>query len=129
MLTVVTGPPCAGKSTYIEEHAQHGDVIIDLDRIALALTTNDTTHHEYNATVRDVAIAARHAAITAAMRHRSSNVWIIDSKPSAKARRDYEARRARTVHLDPGIAVCMQRAREHRPQHAQAVIATYYGVE
>ena len=47
MLTIVTGPPCGGKTTHIANHAHPGDIIIDLDRIALALTTDDTTHHYY----------------------------------------------------------------------------------
>lgn len=34
---VVTGPPCSGKSTYVDEHANRGDLVIDLDRIAYAV--------------------------------------------------------------------------------------------
>jgi predicted kinase len=31
MLTVVTGPPCAGKTTYVRNNAKPGDIIIDFD--------------------------------------------------------------------------------------------------
>ena len=37
MLYVVTGPPTAGKSSWIEARAKPTDIVIDLDRIALAL--------------------------------------------------------------------------------------------
>lgn len=33
MITLVTGAPASGKSTYVRYHAKPGDVIIDLDRI------------------------------------------------------------------------------------------------
>ena len=29
-LTIVAGPPCAGKSTFVEEHKRAGDTVIDL---------------------------------------------------------------------------------------------------
>jgi predicted kinase len=35
MITVVTGPPCGGKSTYIQDNAKDGDIIIDMDRLKL----------------------------------------------------------------------------------------------
>ena len=38
MLYVVTGPPAAGKSAWIQARAKAADVVIDLDRIASALT-------------------------------------------------------------------------------------------
>ncbi len=37
MLRIINGPPAAGKTTFVREHAQHGDIIIDLDHIANAL--------------------------------------------------------------------------------------------
>lgn len=55
-LTIVTGPPCGGKSTHIATHATPGDIVIDLDRIALALTTDDTTHHDYGTHIRYIAL-------------------------------------------------------------------------
>ncbi len=33
-LTIVYGPCCGGKSTYVEQHRQPGDLVIDLDVIA-----------------------------------------------------------------------------------------------
>lgn len=36
MIRIVTGPPCAGKSTYVAEHKDDGDVV-DFDLIARAM--------------------------------------------------------------------------------------------
>lgn len=76
MLYVVTGPPCSGKSTHVRTHAQPGDVIIDFDPIAQAL--GSPKPHEHPGHIRHVTIAARKAAITAALTvcHRAT-VWIV----------------------------------------------------
>lgn len=37
-LTIVFGPPGSGKSTYVQEHAGSGDLVIDLDLIAAELS-------------------------------------------------------------------------------------------
>jgi predicted kinase len=33
-VTLVYGPPCAGKSTFVQERALPGDVVLDFDVIA-----------------------------------------------------------------------------------------------
>lgn len=37
MLTVITGPPCGGKTQYARKHALPGEVIVDFDAIAVEL--------------------------------------------------------------------------------------------
>ncbi|MEU0174083.1 hypothetical protein ABZ178_12105 [Streptomyces massasporeus] len=44
MLYVITGPPAAGKSSWIDAHAKPEDVVIDLDRITVALTGPGAPH-------------------------------------------------------------------------------------
>lgn len=36
MVHVISGAPCAGKTTYVKEHQKSGDVVIDADAIASA---------------------------------------------------------------------------------------------
>lgn len=38
---VIHGCPCAGKSTYVREHAHKNDLIVDIDRIYTAVSIND----------------------------------------------------------------------------------------
>lgn len=132
MITVVTGPPCGGKSTYVSEHARTGDIIVDMDRIALALTTDDVSHHDYGPQVRQVARAVRSAAVTEAIKISQLSllsVWIIDTDPRPEARRQYSLASARYVELDPGKNVCLTRL-QSRPvgNHAlvKKVLHDYY---
>lgn len=127
MLTVVTGPPCGGKSTYIRTNSQPGDIIIDLDRIALALAHDTTEHHNYGQAVRHVAMAARRGAVQAALNvAHQVNVWIIDTNPTRQSWSMYRQAHAVIVKQDPGIDVVMARAAAERPAWVMQFIEDYY---
>lgn len=133
MITVVTGPPCSGKSTYCEERWEPGDVVVDMDRIALAITTPDAKPHDYDEVVRSIAREARQAAVkktfTVAQGDRYRGYWIIHTDPSPDVRASYRAMSGRIVDLNPGRDVCLKRL-EERPKANQAiarkVIDEYY---
>jgi predicted kinase len=133
MITVVTGAPCSGKSTHVAQHATTGDIVIDMDRIALALTVDGATHHDYDEKLRSVARAARNAAVKQALSvaqgERYLNVWIIHTDPSANDRQMYRAMNARIMEIDPGKQICLERLGS-RPERnkmvARKVIEDYY---
>lgn len=79
MVSVVVGPPCAGKSTYVNAKAATGDVIICFDRLALALGNN--REHMALANIADVAVEARKAAIKRLL-ERGYDGWIIHAAPN-----------------------------------------------
>ena len=127
MVTVVTGPPCSGKSTYVRQRARRGDVVIDLDRIALALTSEDTPHHEYDETIRALAIRVRETAVRAILGAAGQvTAWIVDSDPSPERRRQYRIAGAELIALDPGIDVCLARASAERPAWVADLIRSHY---
>lgn len=107
-LIVVTGPPAAGKTTYIAEHAKPGDIRIDLDHIANTLAGEDMDNHEHEAHILTVAKAARRAAIDAAIKQ-DCTVWLIHTKPTPKQLNDYEAQGAVIHTIDPGKGTVMKR--------------------
>jgi predicted ABC-type ATPase len=104
MIYIVTGPPCVGKSTWVKERAKSGDLIVDLDRIALAITSEDTPHHEYPRHVRSAAIAMRTVAVNCAMNYGRSG----------------------TSYITAPLAVLMERAKNERPAWVAAMIPRWY---
>lgn len=124
-LYVVQGPPAAGKTTWVQQRAKHGDIVIDLDAIAAALTP-DAGHNHPTAVLR-CARQARRAAIDEAFRHSGDvDVYVIHALPSAKAVTMYAEHGARMVTIDPGRDVVEQRIAEQRPRSTLAFAARWY---
>ena len=57
---LIGGAPGSGKTTYVQQHRQPSDLVIDMDTIASALTGDESAHPDYS-NVLDVAIAVRNA--------------------------------------------------------------------
>lgn len=127
MLYVITGPPAAGKSTWIQSRAKPTDIVIDLDRITLALSGPGAPQWNQDATLRKVALRARFAALDEAIKHRDTvDVYLIHTMPSAKARARYHRLEAEVIAVDPGRDVVMQRCRDMRDPAMSAVATRWY---
>ncbi|QQC89838.1 hypothetical protein [Streptomyces alfalfae] len=127
MLYVITGPPAGGKSSWIEARARMTDIVIDLDRIALALAGPGAPSWKHDETLLKVAHRARFAALDEAVKHRDSvDVYLIHTMPSAKARARYQRLGAEVVTVDPGQAIVMQRVRDMRDPAMTAVATRWY---
>lgn len=120
MISVITGAPGAGKSTYADLNSKPGDVIIDLDKIATALwkpTTDES--HSYPDHVRMIARYARNSAVNAAIQISqvtpNIHVWVIHAAPSREMRAKYRAAGAQFIALEPGMDVCIERVRKRNP--------------
>lgn len=126
-LHVVTGPPAAGKSTFVRDHAQAGDIRIDFDELANTLAGLDPDNHEHAGPAAAVARAARKAAIEAALKHSDAvDVWLIHSTPSAATLARYRGHGAEIHMVDPGRETVMRRIKTMRPSHMHAVAARWY---
>lgn len=126
-LTVVLGPPAAGKSTWVRHRAQPGDIVIDYDALAVALTGPGAHPHDHPRALRDVAAQARKAAITTALKHAGAiNVFIIHTHPSTAALALYRRHGAELVTVDPGRATVLRRCREERPAATLRAVRRWY---
>ena len=117
MIYLVTGPPAAGKTTWVRERAQHGDITIDYDNLAASLTPTDSAGNwDQPAHVKTVTKAARQAAIDAALKLADkADVYVIHSMPAASTIARYRAAGAQIITIDPGKATVLARCKAERP--------------
>lgn len=124
-VTIVTGPPAAGKTTHIRQHAKPGDVIIDFDHLANALSGQDEDNHDHPAHIQTVTKAARQAALEAAIKT-SARTWLIHAMPSEKQQANYSARGAEIITIDPGKTIVMKRIKAERPARMAKAAGQWY---
>lgn len=126
-LTVVTGPPAAGKTTWINAHAKAADVVIDLDRITLALTGPGAPQWSQDRVHVRIAQRARFAAIDEALKLIDEvDVYLIHTMPGPKARARYRRLGAEIVTVDPGEAIVRERVAAMRSPAMDAVVTRWY---
>ncbi|MDH6226220.1 hypothetical protein [Streptomyces sp. MJP52] len=127
MLYVVTGPPASGKSSWVQANAGPTDIVIDLDRLALALAGPGAPSWDHHPILLKVAHRARFAAIDEAVTHRGEvDVYLIHTLPGANAMARYKRWDARIVTIDPGRDVVMERVRAMRTPGMVAVASRWY---
>lgn len=123
-IRVVTGPPCAGKSTYVQENRKDKDVVVDYDLIAQAL--GNTKPHDSEGAIRTCALSAR-ARVTDLCVEHDFDSWIIRTELDADDREMFSLAGAEFVELDPGEDVCVARAEdEGRPEDCIEAIHAWY---
>ncbi|MFD9192981.1 AAA family ATPase [Streptomyces phaeochromogenes] len=127
MLYVVTGPPAAGKSSWIKAHAKAQDIVIDLDLMALAMAGPGADHHAHSEVLTKVVHRARFAALNEAYQHLdTTDVYVIHTQPSAKTIAKYKRLKARIVVVDPGRDIVMARIRAMRQPGMERVASRWY---
>ena len=104
---VVTGPPCAGKSTYVQEHRADKDVVVDCDLIAQAL--GSTEIHGSQGAIRTCALSARDRVAELCV-ERDFDSWVVRTELDADEREMFRLAGAEFVELDPGEDECVARA-------------------
>jgi predicted kinase len=120
---VVIGAPCSGKSTYIKKVRGPDDVIVDFDVLAKAL--GSMVSHRSTGDIREVAFAIREAAIKRIFQGLKSDAYIIDTNPKQENIVFYKNRRVEFVLIDPGLEVCLERARERSRDTVEKIMQWY----
>lgn len=127
MLTVIVGPPASGKSTWALANAKPTDIVIDYDRLALALSGLRTDTHEHTPAINTVTRAARTAAIDAAIKQaHTTDVYLIHSNPGPDRLTHYRAAGATIKVIDPGRDIVIHRCAKERPRRMLTVVDEWY---
>lgn len=116
-IVLVMGPPAAGKTTYVREHAGPGDVVIDYDALAAALAPGGTASHELVMQLRGKLLTQLRRGELPARR-----AWILSADPRAEEIYPHH----QVVLLDPGKDEVLRRARAERPAHLLPVVDEWY---
>jgi hypothetical protein len=122
-ITLVWGPPGAGKTTYVDKHRQPGDLVVDFDAIAESFGSSVTHGHDDG--IASAASAARNAVLRQLRRGESkaTHAWIISANPKAVAMFPHHA----AVLIDPGQEqVLAQAERAGRPDLWLQLISDWY---
>lgn len=126
MLHIIIGPPCAGKSTYVREHAAEGDIRIDFDALASAL--GSASRHLHSGAVAECAFRARDEAIRYCCANADAlEAWIIHTSPRDWQRAEYEKAGAEFVEMDADLDTCLARMEsDGRPPETERIIRDYF---
>ena len=114
-VTLVAGPPCAGKNTYVAAHAHSGDLVVDFDALIGALGA--AGGHDQPLALKPFAFDARDAVIERLFsgNHDVKAAWIILSAPLSQTREAYRRRGCKVLLLLPDREECLRRAQVDRP--------------
>lgn len=127
--TVVIGPPAAGKTTWINQRAQLGDLVVDFDALTRALGGPKCQGWELpSPLVTRAVMDAREAAARVALRPHTGpqQAFIIHALPPLAILTDYHHRGATIKVVDPGRAVVMERIARERPANKAAIADKWY---
>lgn len=107
---LVYGPPCAGKSTYVKEVAQEGDLIIDLDNIWQAVS--GCSRYVKPGRLKAVVFSVRDNLLDSVKYRRGkwNNAYVIGGYPlSSERERLVNELGAREVFIDTSKEDCISR--------------------
>lgn len=127
MIYLIYGSPCSGKSTYIKEHIQSGDIVCDVDRLYSAISFNE--EHQTELYAQEVA-SKLYAELLNIIRERKGawkNAFVV-SLANTKEKLKAEMERINAddrIFIDTPYEVCMERAKK-RPFYFQFLIQEWF---
>ena len=124
---LIYGSPCSGKSNCVTKHAKSDDVIIDIDRLHMAISPLPL--HERNDNLTAVVYAMQDAISTHIARGlwHGGDVWVI----TCAAKRSQRQRWRRELGAEPRLikadrSTCLARAKRERPTVWQEYIDRWF---
>lgn len=122
--TLVAGPPCSGKNSYVAQHMAPGDLVVDYDAIMAALSGQDV--HEHMPELKPYVYEARDRVIAKWLARKDVDLWLIYGAPRRSDREWYARRGFHVVIMDTDERTCIRRARDIRPGHWHRFIRRWF---
>ena len=122
-VTLLYGPPCAGKTTAAKELAQEGDLILDRDAIASAITAN--TDHDHDEAIKLAGDVLWRVLLDKARDH-PHDVWIVSCAPTRAERLEFAplVDAMRLIWTDQDT--CLARATAERPSKWAELVRNWF---
>lgn len=127
-IVIVCGPPCSGKTTYVNDNMSASDIVIDIDTIASTIDP-DYRHWEgmLTADLLNKAVRVRNAMLGSLSSSPRAPAWFIVSAPSSDERTWWHTKLGgEVVLLDPGRTECVRRAKLRGTPNAVHGIDVWY---
>lgn len=126
---VLSGPPCAGKTTLALHLAQPSDVVLDFDRICRQLGSPNRYNHPRHIRQRAAEQMDMRIALLQ-VQPNNGDAYVIRWAPKPEDRERYAERLKATVWLlNPGMDECVRRAHlDNRPGYTINAIRKWYGL-
>ena len=106
---IVWGSPGAGKTTYVKQHKQPGDMIIDLDLIKQAISMEDKTEAPDNLLLTALSIREHIYRLITEQKIDAKNIWIIGALPKRDERNQLAKRlKAELIYINSNIQTCIE---------------------
>lgn len=126
-LTIVCGPPCSGKSTYVAERASGRDVVVDLDAIMAIVQPGYRPWTLTDPAMLNRAMRVRNELLGSLSNRPGRVAWFVIAAPTLSERMWWKEQLGGSiVLLDPGQAVCIERAGKRGTPGAVPGIRRWY---
>ena len=116
-MILIAGPSCGGKSTYVQQHANPTDVVLDFDDIVEQLTGTRYTRTPH-------ILKQAQAEWT---RRLPLSDWVIWTAPRRTQRGRFRSQwNANIIVVKASLDTCLTRAAQHRPLEWQTLIRHWF---
>lgn len=130
-VSIIYGSPAAGKTSYVLEHMNDGDLVIDLDRLLEAISFKEI--YQGDESLKPYVYAMRDTLYDLLEKRIGSikKAWVIGCLPKKKER-EYLAKRLRAelIHIDTNKEECLGRAmlddRRTKKYEQKKIIEKYF---
>lgn len=111
-ITIICGPPAAGKTTYARERAKPGDIVIDLDAISMEVDPTFRPWSGRSNELLNASLRKRNAMLGSLSKEVKGKAWFIVGAPTKGEREWWRVRLGgEVVLLNPGYAECLSRSK------------------